>query len=112
MRQLLIPIFLAFAAYLLLNRSSTDMSIPTQQKALVVPKAQAPFELVTFDVPKPEAGEVLVRVEATALNPVDWKVQTYNVIVTNYPAILGTDIAGTVVQLGTGVTNVAVGDRL
>lgn len=114
MRQLVIPVLLAFGVYLFLNRSTTttDMSIPTTQKATVVPKAHAPFELTTIDVPKPEEGEVLVRVEATALNPVDWKIQAYNFFVKDYPAVLGTDIAGTVVQLGSGVTNVAVGDKV
>ncbi|KAK7682473.1 hypothetical protein QCA50_014273 [Cerrena zonata] len=114
MRQLLIPVLLAFGVYLFLNRSRniTEMSIPTQQKALVVPEAHAPFQLATIDVPKPEAGEVLVRIEATALNPVDWKIQAYNFFIQKYPAVLGTDIAGTVVQLGSGVTNLAVGDKV
>lgn len=114
MRQLIIPALLAFGLYHLFYRASTttDMSIPTQQKALVVPEAHAPFKLTTLDVPQPEAGEVLVRVEATALNPVDWKIQAYNFLIQEYPAVLGTDIAGTVVKLGAGVTNVAVGDRV
>lgn len=88
------------------------MSIPTQQKALVIPQPHAPFALTTVDVPKPEAGEVLVRIGAVALNPIEWKIQLYNFIVTEYPAIVGSDIAGTVVQLGSGVTNLAVGDRM
>ena len=47
------------------------MVVPTQQKALVVPEVRAPFEVTAFEVPKPVAGEVLVRVEAAALNPIE-----------------------------------------
>ncbi|CAL1717227.1 unnamed protein product [Somion occarium] len=88
------------------------MTIPTQQKALLLPEPHAPFVVRTVDVYKPEAGEVLVRVEATALNPVDWKIQAWNFLVDEYPAVVGTDITGTVVELGEGVTNVAVGDKI
>ncbi|KAI0072335.1 GroES-like protein [Panus rudis PR-1116 ss-1] len=88
------------------------MSVPAQQKALVLPKAHGDWELQTIDVPKPGQGEVVVKIEATALNPVDWKIKDYNFIVEEYPAVLGSDAAGTVVQLGEGVTNVAVGDKV
>ena len=88
------------------------MAVPTQQKALVVPEVRAPFKVTAFEVPKPTTGEVLVRVEAAALNPIEWKIQTYGFLITKYPAVLGSDIAGTVVQLGDGVTNLAVGDKM
>ena len=88
------------------------MSIPTTQKATVVPKAHAPFELTTIDVPKPEEGEVLVRVEATALNPVDWKIQELGLFIKTYPAILGLEGAGTVEAVGEGVTDFKQGDRV
>ncbi|CAL1717237.1 unnamed protein product [Somion occarium] len=88
------------------------MSISAQQKALVLPEPHAPFALRTVDVYKPEAGEVLVRIEAIALNPVDWKIQAFDFLIDEYPAVIGTDIAGTVVHLGEGVTNVAVGDNI
>ena len=88
------------------------MAVPTQQKALIVHDIRAPFKLTTFDVPKPAAGEVLVRIEATALNPIEWKIQAFGILITDFPAVLGSDIAGTIVQLGDGVTNLAVGDRM
>ena len=58
------------------------------------------------------SGEILVKVEATALNPLDWKIQAYGLIVEKYPAILGFDGAGTVVEVGEDVTSFAVGDRV
>ncbi|KAH8074798.1 GroES-like protein [Cristinia sonorae] len=82
------------------------------QKALAILEKQGPWGLTDVDVDKPGPGEVLIRVEATALNPVDWKVQASGAYVNDYPAILGTDSAGIVVEVGEGVTSLAVGDRV
>ncbi|KAK7679610.1 hypothetical protein QCA50_017321 [Cerrena zonata] len=88
------------------------MSIPTQQKALLVPSAKADFVLQTIEVPKPEADEVLIRLDAVALNPVDYKMQKDGFYLTKFPAIVGCDAAGVVVEVGAKVTNRAVGDKL
>lgn len=82
------------------------------QKALFLSERQGQFILATHEVPVPEAGELLVRVQSTALNPVDWKIQAHGGFITEYPAVLGTDSAGTVEAVGTGVTSFAVGDRV
>lgn len=63
--------------------------------------------------PKPEAGQVLVRVGAVAVNPID----TYIRGGANYwplpdPFILGSDLAGTVVEVGPGVIEFKAGDRV
>jgi NADPH:quinone reductase-like Zn-dependent oxidoreductase len=63
--------------------------------------------------PTPGAGEVLIRAQATSVNPFDCAVRAgyvtgyYNY---NFPLILGLDVAGTVVECGTGVTQFAPGD--
>jgi NADPH:quinone reductase-like Zn-dependent oxidoreductase len=65
--------------------------------------------------PKPGAGEVLVKVAATSLNPIDWKVRRgdfKNVMPLQLPAILGRDVAGTVVSLGSGAQGFQQGDRV
>jgi NADPH:quinone reductase-like Zn-dependent oxidoreductase len=65
--------------------------------------------------PKPGAGEVLVKVAATSLNPIDWKVRRgdfKNVMPLQLPAILGRDVAGTVVSLGSGAQGFQPGDRV
>ena len=85
---------------------------PTQQKVLYLTKKQGSFEVHTADVPKPGPGQILVKVEATALNPVDWKIQVYGPFIEEFPAILGSDAAGTVEELGEGVTGFAKGDRV
>jgi NADPH:quinone reductase-like Zn-dependent oxidoreductase len=65
----------------------------------------------------PTAGpnELVVRNRALAVNPVDWIVQTIGSVAyrwLQHPAVLGTDVAGEVVEVGQGVTRFAVGDRV
>ena len=55
---------------------------------------------------------MLVKVHAAALNPVDWKIQKYGIFIETFPAILGSDVAGEVVELGAGVSSFKVGDRV
>ncbi|KAJ7442698.1 chaperonin 10-like protein, partial [Mycena galericulata] len=83
------------------------------QKALIIKEAGAPFTLNTdFPIPKPGKGELLIKIKAAALNPVDWKQQKYNFFISAYPAVLGFDIAGDVAELGEGVTGYAKGDKV
>ncbi|EAU87359.1 hypothetical protein CC1G_02118 [Coprinopsis cinerea okayama7 len=83
------------------------------QKALVLEKLNGDFVVTDWPIPVPQAGEVLVKIEATALNPVDWKIQKiFGQFIKDYPAILGVDISGEVVELGEGVTNVKKGDKV
>ncbi|KAI0071422.1 GroES-like protein [Panus rudis PR-1116 ss-1] len=88
------------------------MSVPTQQKALFLLEKQGDLAIQPTNVYTPGAGELLVRVEATALNPVDWKIQQYGIYIEKYPVILGTDAAGVVAKVGEGVSSFAVGDRV
>lgn len=46
------------------------------------------FVVNTAPVPKPGPGEILVKVKAAALNPVEWKTQKYAYMVEECPAIL------------------------
>ena len=88
------------------------MSIPEQQKALVLPAKYAELVVQSVPVPKPGPGQLLVKIHSVALNPVDWKIQRNGIIVHEFPGILGTDIAGTVAGLGDGVDTYIVGDRV
>jgi NADPH:quinone reductase-like Zn-dependent oxidoreductase len=63
----------------------------------------------------PAAKEIVVRNHAVAINPVDWINQAAGGLVcpwVKYPAVLGSDLAGEVVQVGTDVTRFKVGDRV
>lgn len=80
---------------------------------LVIPSRLGQWQVRTVDIPKPGKDELLVKVEAAALNPFDWKAQAYSLIET-YPAqpVLGFDATGWVQALGEGVTSFTVGDRV
>ncbi|OBQ92300.1 NADP-dependent oxidoreductase [Mesorhizobium sp. M1A.F.Ca.IN.022.07.1.1] len=63
--------------------------------------------------PSPKASEVLVRVKAAGINPVDGAVRAgYFPLIGEPPFILGWDISGTVEALGTGVTAFKLGDAV
>jgi len=85
----------------------------TQMHAAVATKAGGPevLEYQEVAVPRPGPGQVLVRVAAAGVNFVD-TYQRAGVYPRQFPTILGGEGAGTVEQLGDGVANVAVGDRV
>ncbi|EPQ54186.1 GroES-like protein [Gloeophyllum trabeum ATCC 11539] len=85
-----------------------------QQKALFLPEKQGAFALGDKPIPFPGPGELLLKVEAVGLNPLDWKLQKWGVpaFIHEYPAVLGEDIAGTVESVGEGVSGFAKGDRV
>ncbi|EPT00341.1 hypothetical protein FOMPIDRAFT_1023738 [Fomitopsis schrenkii] len=83
-----------------------------EQKVLYLTSKQGPFEVGTAPIPKPGPGEVLFKVHAAALNPVDWKIAAFGFLVEKYPTILGGDGAGVVEEVGKGVTNLKKGDRV
>jgi len=86
---------------------------PTMQAALLEAHA-APFRLVTVARPVAGAGEVLVRIAASGVNPLDLKIRdgVAEHAKQKLPAILGIDLAGTVVTTGPGVTRFRPGDEV
>lgn len=69
------------------------------------------------DVPEPSfgAGEVKVRLRASSVNPIDWKLRSgvyRETRALQFPAILGRDASGEVVGVGEGVRSIRVGDRV
>ncbi|KAL0059592.1 hypothetical protein AAF712_013643 [Marasmius tenuissimus] len=84
----------------------------SSQKALFLTEERGPFAVDTRDIQIPGVGEILVEIKAAALNPVDWKIQKTGSWVQNYPAVVGTDIAGDVAVLGEGVEGFSAGDRV
>ncbi|KAH7176929.1 chaperonin 10-like protein [Dactylonectria macrodidyma] len=63
-------------------------------------------------VPEPKNDEILVRNHSIALNPVDWKQQSWGFGIETYPTILGSDIAGTVESTGSEQKDFKKGDRV
>lgn len=65
--------------------------------------------------PEPGSDEVLVKVAATSVNPIDWKVRRGDLrsrLALQFPVILGRDVAGTVVRTGSNVTRWKKGQRV
>ncbi|KAI0355414.1 GroES-like protein [Trametes cingulata] len=90
-------------------------SIPTTQKALLLHKESTPYVLGEIPVPKPGPQDVLVEIRACALNPIDYAIvdpPTSRRLIRTWPFIPGADAAGVVVEVGSEVTNLKVGDKI
>ncbi|QRV98328.1 Zinc-binding dehydrogenase [Ceratobasidium sp. AG-Ba] len=82
------------------------------QKATIVFEEHGPEQVGTRSIPSPGPKQVLVKLTAAAVNPIDWKAREYSHIAQEYPLVLGTDGAGVVEALGPGVTELKMGDRV
>jgi len=86
-------------------------------KAIVVHQYGGP-EVLKFEEypdPVPGAGEVLVRVAAASVNPIDCKRRaglTKDFYPMKFPGLIGVDISGNVVKVGPGVEGFSVGDHV
>jgi NADPH:quinone reductase len=82
--------------------------MPTSRsmRALVLERHSGPFILNEAELPTITAGQLLVRVKATGVNPLDVKIRTGNAAHARVelPAILGMDLAGVVEAVGPDVT--------
>jgi NADPH:quinone reductase-like Zn-dependent oxidoreductase len=91
-------------------------------KAIVQDKYGSPEVLELRDIDKPEIGddEVLVRIRAAGANPADWAIMSGLPYIARpvyglrkpKNAVRGTDVAGTVEAVGTGVTRLQPGDEV
>ncbi len=71
------------------------------------------FELAEIDTPVPGAGEILIKVEATSLNPIDNKLLRHELgFNPELPAVLHGDVAGVVSAVGPGVRKFVLGDEV
>lgn len=99
------------------------VATPTSMRAVVV-KGSAPegdfskLEVVSDQiVPKPKRNQVLIKVAASSVNPVDWKTfsnSVYNVVTLFglKPKVPGFDVAGVVEAVGSGCTRLKPGDAV
>jgi NADPH:quinone reductase-like Zn-dependent oxidoreductase len=86
-------------------------------KAIVVHEYGGPGVLKFEDYPDPVAcpGEVLVRVAATSVNPIDYKRRaglTKDFYPLKFPGLIGVDLAGTVAKVGRGAESFSIGDQV
>ncbi len=81
-------------------------------RAAVAHQAKAPLVIETVQLAGPRAGEVLVEIKATGICHTDEFTRSGADPEGLFPAILGHEGAGVVVEIGAGVTSVAVGDHV
>jgi NADPH:quinone reductase-like Zn-dependent oxidoreductase len=92
----------------------SSTSVPANSAAWL-PAPHAQLEIKDAPYTPPSADQIVVRGHAVAVNPLDWIAQvaanlTYRWL--SYPAVLGSDVAGEVVEVGQDVTRFTVGDRV
>lgn len=86
-------------------------------KAVVLDEYGGPEKLIYRESPMPECGgnEVLVKVKATSVNPIDYKLRSGAAkarMPLDFPAILGRDLSGEVIETGRNVTGFRKGQRV
>ena len=85
-------------------------------KAMTISGFGGPEVFSMHEVPEPTAGEgqVVINIKASSVNPIDLKIRSGLVPLATpaFPAVLHGDFAGTVAEVGPGVTHLAVGDEV
>src|SRR5579859_1900963 len=83
-------------------------------RAVVIESPGAPSKVVDLPKPTPGEGEVLVRIAASGVNPLDTKIRAGAAAHARhpFPVTLGMDLAGTIEQVGAQVTEFLPGDEV
>ncbi|EXK24097.1 hypothetical protein FOMG_19163 [Fusarium oxysporum f. sp. melonis 26406] len=84
----------------------------SQNRGAVNSTARAPLEVRTVETPTPGPGDILVKNELLAVNPVEVNITKNNLFNLNYPCIIGTSFGGAVIAIGEGVSDFKVGDKV
>lgn len=90
---------------------------PSPMKAMLLPRYGAPDVFAFGEAPTPTIApnELLVRVRASSVNPIDCHMRNGDMrawLRTKLPAVLGVEVAGEVAETGTAVTGFKPGDRV
>lgn len=90
------------------------MNANHSMQAALLAATDAPFTLSRLPRPHAEAGQLLVRIHASGVNPLDTKIRAGKAAHARQPlpAVLGMDLAGVVAAVGAGVSDFAVGDEV
>lgn len=97
------------------RRPTRSPSMTPTNSAAWLRHRRAPLEVGPAPYTHPAANEIVVRNRAIAVNPVDWTIQLVGAPVFSWikpPFVLGSDVAGDVVEVGRDVTRFKVGDRV
>lgn len=88
--------------------------VPTNIAAWLPPR-HADLEVDAAPYTSPAPDEIVVKNRALAINPLDWIIQLAGNIAypwLKHPFVIGSDVAGEVVEIGSAVTRFAIGDRV
>lgn len=88
------------------------MPVPNHFLAAVIPEQNARHVMAFRALAPLESGEVAIKITATAINPIDWKMRDWNYWLEDYPAVLGSDAAGEIVAVADDVKFLQEGDRV
>ena len=80
--------------------------------AAIIPAAKAPLEVHEVDTYRPGPGELLIKNEIIAFNPVEYKIAKLGIFPLQYPAILGSTFGGRVEAVGSQVTGFQIGEKV
>ena len=95
--------------------SGTSIEKPANMAAYLTAAKTRPLQVAPAPYTSAKPGQIIVRNHAIAINPIDRMKQEVGDFIygwLKYPAILGIDLAGEVVEIGKGVTRFRVGDRV
>lgn len=100
-----------------MTTDKTKVRTTDTMRAAVIRRFGGPeaLEVERIPIPQPKLGEVLVRIRAASINPLDYKIRSGQLqLLTgkNFPRILGCDFAGEVVDTGSTETEFGVGTRV
>ena len=90
--------------------------MPTNRAAYLTKPLVTPFDVREAPYTPAKENQIVVKNHAVAINPIDWIIQSTPPGLSfqwlKYPFIMGSDVAGEVVEIGPGVTRFKVGDRV
>lgn len=92
-----------------------NFRMPSNAAAWLTAAKANPLEVKSAPYTSPGENEIVVKNGAVAINPVDWAIQDMGEALFSglaYPRVLGNDVAGEVVEIGSNVSRYKIGDRV